>query len=77
LRVIGYTDAKGGEVQNTPLSLARAEKVAGELVARGIDASRLVAVGRNDVRNLSPLIGEKSPNRRVEFEIPFEGEAVR
>ena len=77
LRVIGYTDAKGGEVQNTPLSRARADKVAGELVARGIDASRLIAVGRNDIRDLSPLIGESSPNRRVEFEIPFEGEAAR
>ena len=76
LRVIGHTDAKGGEVQNTPLSRARADKVAGELVARGIDASRLIAVGRNDIRDLSPVIGESSPNRRVEFEIPFEGEAA-
>jgi outer membrane protein OmpA-like peptidoglycan-associated protein len=76
LRVIGHTDAKGGEVRNTPLSRGRADKVAGELVARGIDASRLIAVGRNDIRDLSPLIGESSPNRRVEFEIPFEGEAA-
>jgi outer membrane protein OmpA-like peptidoglycan-associated protein len=76
LRVIGHTDAKGGEVQNTPLSRARADKVAGELVARGIDAARLITVGRKDIRDLSPLIGESSPNRRVEFEIPFEGEGA-
>ena len=64
-------------MQNTPLSRARADKIAGELVARGINASRLIAVGRNDIRDLSPLIGEESPNRRVEFEIPFEDEAAR
>ena len=36
---------------------------------------RLVAVGRNDVTNLAPSIGDASPNRRVEFEIGFNGEA--
>lgn len=74
VRVVGHTDEKGGQVRNAPLSLARARKVAGELTARGVPAARLVAVGRNDVANLSPVTGDASPNRRVEFEIAFEGE---
>jgi outer membrane protein OmpA-like peptidoglycan-associated protein len=74
VRVVGYTDEKGGEERNTPLSQARAEKVVAELAARGIPAARLVAVGRRNVADLSPFVGESSPNRRVEFEIGFEGE---
>ncbi len=76
VRVVGYTDEKGGEERNTPLSRARAEKVIADLVVRGIPASRLVAVGRNDSADLSPMVGDASPNRRVEFETGFEGEGV-
>jgi outer membrane protein OmpA-like peptidoglycan-associated protein len=76
VRVVGYTDEKGGEERNTPLSQARAEKVLADLAARGIPASRLVAVGRNDSADLSPFVGDASPNRRVEFEIGFAGERV-
>ncbi len=74
VRVVGYTDEKGGEERNTPLSQARAQKVLAELTERGIPSSRLVAVGRNDSADLSPFIGDSSPNRRVEFEIGFAGE---
>jgi len=74
VRVVGYTDEKGGEERNTPLSQARAEKVMADLTARGIPASRLVAVGRNDSADLSLVVGDASPNRRVEFEIGFVGE---
>ena len=76
VRVIGYTDEKGGEERNTPLSQARAEKVMADLVARGIPTSRLVAVGRNDSADLSPFVGDASPNRRVQFEIGFVSERV-
>jgi outer membrane protein OmpA-like peptidoglycan-associated protein len=75
LRVVGHTDEKGGETHNSPLSFARAAKVLGELTRRGVPAERLVAVGRNDISNLAPFIGDASPNRRVEFEIGFNGEA--
>ena len=44
------------------------------MTRRGVPAERLVAVGRNDVANLAPSIGDASPNRRVEFEIGFNGE---
>ncbi|HEY7670188.1 MAG TPA: OmpA family protein [Hyphomicrobium sp.] len=77
VRVVGYTDEKGGEERNTPLSQARSEKVKTDLAARGVPASRLVAVGRNDSADLSPVVGEASPNRRVEFEIGFASEGAR
>jgi outer membrane protein OmpA-like peptidoglycan-associated protein len=75
VRVVGHTDENGGQTHNSPLSFARAAKVLGELTRRGVPADRLVAVGRNDVSNLAPSIGDASPNRRVEFEIGFNGEA--
>ncbi|MDP1911632.1 MAG: OmpA family protein, partial [Hyphomicrobium sp.] len=74
VRVVGHTDEKGGQTHNSPLSLARATKVAAELRRRGVPAAQLIAVGRNDVANLSPTIGNASPNRRVEFEIGFKHE---
>ena len=74
VRVVGHTDEKGGQAHNSPLSYARAAKVLDELTRRGVPAERLVAVGRNDVANLAPSIGDASPNRRVEFEIGFDGE---
>ncbi len=77
VRVVGYTDEKGGLERNTPLSQARADKILAELIGRGVASARLVAVGRNDVADLSPAVGDGSPNRRVEFEIAFEGEAAR
>lgn len=77
VRVVGFTDEKGGQERNVPLSLARANQVASELQSRGIPAARLVAVGRNNIEDLSPVVGDASPNRRVEFEIGFDGEAAR
>ncbi len=77
VRVVGFTDEKGGLERNTPLSQARANKIVAELTSRGVAAARLVAVGRNDVEDLSPAAGDASPNRRVEFEIAFEGESPR
>jgi outer membrane protein OmpA-like peptidoglycan-associated protein len=74
VRVVGHTDETGGQTHNSPLSLARATKVAAELRRRGVPAAQLIAVGRNDVANLSPTIGDASPNRRVEFEIGFKHE---
>ena len=75
LRVVGYTDEKGGQQRNTSLSQQRADKVADELAQRGINRQRMVAVGRLNSIDLSPSIGTSSPNRRVELEIGFIGEA--
>jgi len=75
VRVVGYTDFKGGNERNSPLSEARSRKVAEALVNRGISQARLATVGRKDNQDLSQVVGETSPNRRVEFEVGFEGEA--
>lgn len=77
LRVVGYTDEKGGLTRNSPLSQSRAQKVVDALIARNIPANRLVAVGRLDALDLSPVAGDASPNRRVQFEVGFEGEAAQ
>ena len=74
VRIVGYTDARGTTDRNLPLALARADRVAADLVRRGIDASRLRTVGRTAVLDISQRSGSSSPNRRVVFEPIFDGE---
>ncbi|MEO1264899.1 MAG: OmpA family protein [Pseudomonadota bacterium] len=74
VRVVGYTDERGGLNRNNTLALERANVIRLELVDRGVPANRVVAVGRAAIRDLSPRVGDRSPNRRVEFEIGFTGE---
>ena len=74
VRIVGYTDEKGSIAGNSPLSVNRAEKVRGDLLARGVPENRLVAFGRPDGLSLSPESGASSPSRRVEFEVGFAGE---
>jgi outer membrane protein OmpA-like peptidoglycan-associated protein len=74
LRVVGFTDEKGGTRQNSPLSQDRADLVKNELIARGVPNERLIAVGRLDAKDISTALGDSSPNRRVEFELTFVGE---
>lgn len=77
VRIVGYTDGLGGADRNSPLSLSRANKVEADLIAAGVPRNRLVVLGRTDLRNISKDEGAGSPNRRVEFEVGFEGEARR
>ena len=74
LRVVGYTDERGGTPRNAPLSQLRADKVMQGLIARGAPRERLTAVGRPTGPDLSTSAGPTSPNRRVEFEVGFDGE---
>lgn len=74
LRVVGYTDERGGAPRNAPLSQQRADKVLQGLIARGAVRERLTAIGRPGGPDLSTNVGPSSPNRRVEFEIGFDGE---
>jgi outer membrane protein OmpA-like peptidoglycan-associated protein len=74
VRVVGYTDERGATQSNTALALNRAERVAAELAARGLGRDRIVAVGRSNAIDLSPVAGAQSNNRRVEFEVGFVGE---
>lgn len=77
VRVVGYTDEQGGAGTNVSLSQSRAQKVATELVALGVNEQNLHAVGRLNSIALSNSTGENSPNRRVEFELGFEGERAQ
>jgi outer membrane protein OmpA-like peptidoglycan-associated protein len=64
----GHTDSVGGDDYNLGLSQRRAESVRSHLVAQGIDAARLTAMGAGES---SPVAGNDSAagrqqNRRVE-----------
>ena len=69
VRVVGFTDEKGGQERNVPLSQARATRSSRRADTTRHPGGGLVAVGRNNIEDLSPVVGDASPNRRVEFEI--------
>jgi OOP family OmpA-OmpF porin len=69
LIVEGHTDDQGGEEANLALSQARAQAVADYLVAAGVSADRLTAVGFGETR---PVADNATPegraqNRRIDF----------
>jgi OOP family OmpA-OmpF porin len=74
--VTGYTDRLGSDKYNQALSERRAVAVREYLVARGIDGSRLKAVGKGESnpvvecndKKRADLIACLAPNRRVEVE---------
>lgn len=69
LRIEGHTDSRGSDSYNEALSQRRAQAVAGALMARGIDASRLQPVGRGmEVPVATNDTAEgRQQNRRVEL----------
>lgn len=72
LAIEGHTDDVGQPTDNLKLSQARAEAVMQAVVAQGIDARRLRAVGRGATQ---PVASNRSPagralNRRVELVHP-------
>jgi outer membrane protein OmpA-like peptidoglycan-associated protein len=71
LRVEGHTDSDGDPGANQTLSERRAQAVVGWLVAHGIDAGRLRAVGCAARDPLVPndSAEHKARNRRTEFDI--------
>lgn len=76
VRVVGFTDERGGQSRNAPLSQQRAQIVADALAERGVPRRLLVAIGRAQGMDISTATGSQSPNRRVEFELGFEGEVA-
>jgi outer membrane protein OmpA-like peptidoglycan-associated protein len=65
----GHTDSLGDASVNQALSLARAESVVRDLVARGVPAARLLAVGygaSRPVADNATALG-RAANRRVEI----------
>jgi outer membrane protein OmpA-like peptidoglycan-associated protein len=69
LVVVGHTDKVGSDVFNDALALRRAEAVRTALIARGVAAANIVAVGRGKREPLIPTAdGVAEPrNRRVEI----------
>ena len=65
--VVGHTDARGNPRYNKQLSLRRAQTVKQFLVANGIDARRLEAVGYGSEQLLDPGQPNDPRNRRVEI----------
>lgn len=71
IQVNGYTDTSGSPEQNLKVSQKRAEAVAAELRAQGVDTHRIVAMGFGQThlkRATGDGVGEPR-NRRVEIRI--------
>lgn len=71
IRIEGHTDDQGDDAYNLDLSQRRAGSVVRALIERGVEASRLKAVGYGETK---PIESNKKPagrakNRRVEFMI--------
>ncbi|NHB57072.1 OmpA family protein [Acinetobacter sp. 194] len=71
LKVKGYTDSVGTAEVNNKLSNLRAEAVVNYLVSKGVDKSKLTAVGYGQEQ---PVADNTTPegqfkNRRIEFEV--------
>ncbi|MEW5740995.1 MAG: OmpA family protein [Myxococcota bacterium] len=69
VRVEGHTDNRGKKDANQKLSDDRARAVADYLIAQGIDATRIEAVGYGDAKPIAPNLTARGRelNRRVEF----------
>ena len=69
VEISGHTDAKGSDAVNLDLSKRRAQAVVDYLVAAGIEAGHLTAVGYGKTRPIAPNDTEEgmAKNRRIEF----------
>lgn len=71
--VVGHTDSRGSEENNSELSRARAQAVATFLGQNGLDPSRITSEGRGEAE---PVASNDSPegranNRRVEIIVQY------
>lgn len=78
IRVIGYTDRLGSPDYNSILSKKRADTIRQYLIAKGIPAGKIIAIGMGKNQpvkecdyenNRTALINCLQPNRRVEVEV--------
>lgn len=72
VQVIGYTDTSGAVDYNQVVSEKRAQSVASSLESRGIDASRITAIGKGETNPIASNATHegREQNRRVEFVVP-------
>jgi OOP family OmpA-OmpF porin len=66
--IVGYTDSRGSEAYNKKLSQKRADEVKRLLIQKGVEASRLTAIGMGE---LNPVASNataegRAQNRRIE-----------
>jgi outer membrane protein OmpA-like peptidoglycan-associated protein len=75
--VEGYTDAQGSSEQNERLSQKRAQAVADQLIARGVDKSRVSVAGKGESAPVADnaTADGRANNRRVEIVLGSGGEA--
>lgn len=68
IRISGHTDNVGNPARNQTLSEQRAQAVRAYVIAHGIDASRIEAVGYGDTRPVATNDTEagRAQNRRIE-----------
>jgi outer membrane protein OmpA-like peptidoglycan-associated protein len=69
IRIEGHTDSLGDGAANQQLSERRAHAVRDALLARGIDAARIVAVGYGETRPIADnaTAAGREKNRRIEI----------
>lgn len=78
LKIIGHTDATASDAYNQKLSERRATAVKDYLVSQGVDANRLITEGMGSKQPVADNATEQGRfrNRRIEFAIIKDGEAV-
>ncbi len=71
IEVAGHTDTDGSTAANQRLSEARAQAVKAYLTQRGIESTRMRAVGYGEARPVRPNTSaeNKRRNRRIEFSV--------
>ena len=65
--VEGHTDAVGSDQTNLVLSQRRAESARAYLIAQGVAAGRLTAIGYGESRHIPGVSGNDGRQRRVEI----------
>jgi len=78
ITIRGYTDDTGSTMANNPLSKSRADAVRAQLIAGGIPATTITAVGMGSANPVDAAKTKeaRAKNRRVEIEITVDESKV-